>query len=81
MYGKIDVNVRIGRDELKYQIMVADIAAILILVTDFRRSFGTTLDLKNGVLKVDGEELLFHELQKDLYHPCCFNKRCCIISS
>lgn len=50
----------------KHQIIVADVADKFILGVDLLMKFGATLDLKNSVLKVDDEKLLFHELQEDI---------------
>ena len=59
--GELTVDIGIGFKKGSHQVLVADIVDEVILGMDLMRKFGFTIDLKNGVLRVDHEEVPIHK--------------------
>ena len=56
MYGKVKIHLLLGRLEFNHQVLASDIVDEAILGVDVMNAYGFTVDFKNNVLRIGGEE-------------------------
>lgn len=59
-FGEIVVNFKLGSQNFSHQVLVANISDDVILGMDIMKEYGFSLDLKEGLLRVRNEDLVFH---------------------
>lgn len=58
--GEADICFSIGPTAIQHRVLVADIKEAIILGMDVMKTYGFQLNLKQGVLKINNEELVLH---------------------
>ncbi|KAG5885095.1 hypothetical protein JTB14_003969 [Gonioctena quinquepunctata] len=66
VYGELPIEIILGSTKVKHQALVADIEDDAIIGMDIMNSRGFELDFKDGVLRVNGEELVLHGRSEEL---------------
>ncbi|KAG5895587.1 hypothetical protein JTB14_002349 [Gonioctena quinquepunctata] len=66
VYGELPIEIILGNTKVKNQALVADIEDDAIIGMDIMNSRGFELDFKDGVLRVNGEELVLHGRSEEL---------------
>ncbi|KAG5900734.1 hypothetical protein JTB14_038252 [Gonioctena quinquepunctata] len=66
VYGELPIEIILGNTKVEHQALVADIEDDAIIGMDIMNSRGFELDFKDGVLRVNGEELVLHGRSEEL---------------
>ena len=70
-YGKISVNIKLGKKTFQHEVWLADVENDGILGVDFMKSNECDLLLSKGFLSIQGEEIPCYENEHDVPPTCC----------